>query len=547
MPGATQKKGNDVLPNAVLATNFSHIELDIKLQNKTRLAWGYCFWSYCLAYAMLAGVPPITGLYMAFFPVLIYVIMGTSHHVSMGTLSIVCIMTSNAVLKYSTQEEEIMANTTILSTSSAPPSEVDTNLTPVQVATAVCFIVGVFQIVHDLVKNYYTANIVSIGISAVAISVLFLFTQFIKPMIEKRCHYPFPIELSAIILGTTLSSSLEIAAKYGVKTVGNIPLGLPSPQVPPLWLVPNIISDGATIAVVAFSINLSMASILAKKGNYSIKANQELLASGTGNIFASFFACVPFAASLSRSLIQQNVGGKTQIASLVSCLLLLLVMLVIGPFFESLPNCILASIVVVALRKMFDQFKDLPKAWKKSHIDGGVWLVTFVASVLFDIDYGLAIGIATSIMSVLYFSQRINILRLGNVEQTDLYLDLQRYKAIYKLIGIAITNSTDYVDDCDESQNESERQTKGDKVYSIVIDMQGVCFLDPSAAEALTSMHNDMNTKLGISVFFANIPCTVMDSLNRYGFFSSDFPSSSNAFPSLQDAVCHAKLLAVSV
>lgn len=111
------------------------------------------------------------------------------------------------------------------------------------------------------------------------------------------------------------------------------------------------------IAVVGFTITLSMASILAKKGHYRVQANQEFIAcvsfnsilakhpmicklhfQGSGNLFASFFSCVPFAASLSRSLIQQNVGGKTQIASVFSCTFILLILLIIGPFFEPLPN-----------------------------------------------------------------------------------------------------------------------------------------------------------------------------------------------------------------
>ena len=81
-----------------------------------------------------------------------------------------------------------------------------------------------------------------------------------------------------------------------------------------------------------------MALIFAQKQNYEVNANQELFAMGIGNVFGSFFSCMPFSASLSRSTIQHTVGGKTQIASLVSCGILAIILLWIGPFFEPLPR-----------------------------------------------------------------------------------------------------------------------------------------------------------------------------------------------------------------
>lgn len=96
--------------------------------------------------------------------------------------------------------------------------------------------------------------------------------------------------------------------------------------------------DAFTITMVSYTVSVSMALIFARKYNYEINFNQELLAMGTGNIFGSFFSCLPFSASLSRSMIQAGVGGKTQIASIISCILLSIVLLWIGPFFEPLPR-----------------------------------------------------------------------------------------------------------------------------------------------------------------------------------------------------------------
>lgn len=90
--------------------------------------------------------------------------------------------------------------------------------------------------------------------------------------------------------------------------------------------------------MVSYTVSMSMALIFAQKLNYEVDSNQELLAMGVGNIFGSFFSCLPVSASLSRSAIQQATGGKTQIASLISCSILTFVLLWIGPFFEDLPR-----------------------------------------------------------------------------------------------------------------------------------------------------------------------------------------------------------------
>lgn len=140
---------------------------------------------------------------------------------------------------------------------------------------------------------------------------------------------------------------------------------LPEPSIPPLSLIPNVLLDSFVITLVSYTISMSMALIFAQKAGYEVDANQELVAQvstiiyyvstyrrvfsfffaflfsqGLGNLFGSFFSCMPFTASLSRSLIQETVGGHTQLASLISCSILISVLLWIGPFFEPLPRVI---------------------------------------------------------------------------------------------------------------------------------------------------------------------------------------------------------------
>lgn len=110
-------------------------------------------------------------------------------------------------------------------------------------------------------------------------------------------------------------------------------------QVPNFKLAYNsLILDGFIIAMVSYTINVSMALIFAQRFNYEINFNQELLALGASNVMGSFFSCLPLAPSLSRSQVQVLSGCRTQITSIVSCFILAFVLLWIGPFFEVLPK-----------------------------------------------------------------------------------------------------------------------------------------------------------------------------------------------------------------
>lgn len=162
--------------------------------------------------------------------------------------------------------------------------------------------------------------------------------EWLKNKLAKKTAIPFPIELILVVAGTIISSSMELEKNWGIIEIGDIPTGFPEAKVPDFSLFRSLITDCFTIAMVSYTVSVSMGLIFAQKYNYEIDFNQELLAMGAGNIVSSFFHCIPFSASLSRSMIQAAVGGKTQIASIISCALLTIVLLWIGPFFEVLPR-----------------------------------------------------------------------------------------------------------------------------------------------------------------------------------------------------------------
>ncbi|XP_061941531.1 solute carrier family 26 member 6 isoform X2 [Apis cerana] len=539
-----------------------------------------------MAYALLGNVPPVVGIYMAFFPVLIYFFFGTSKHVSMGTFAVVCLMTGKTVTTYSISHNEI---TTSNVTTTLPDLPGEYLYTPIQVATAVTLMVGIFQIIMyifhlgiistllsdplvnsfttgaavcvlisqikdllglkipkqkgyfkfiftliDILKEIQNTNLTAVFISLITIIGLISNNEFLKPWISKKCSIPIPIELIAVVSGTLISKYFCFSTKYNIQVVGDIPTGLPVPTIPTFNLLHLVAMDSIAITMVSYTITISMALIFAQKLNYKINSNQELLAMGLSNVVGSFFSCMPVSASLSRSLIQQTVGGRTQIASIISCTVLLIILLWIGPFFEPLPRSVLASIIIVALKGMFQQANQLIKFWKLSKCDALIWISTFLTVVIISIDIGLLTGIIISLAIILLQSIRPYICLLGYIPNTDLYLDMSRFKAaveipgikifhycgtlnfaninhfkseLYKLIGInpkkiiehkiKLREKGIYMD----TENSEEKQ----ELQCIIMDMSALSYIDSSGVITLNSVMKEFQQ---IDIHFYFVSCT---------------------------------------
>ncbi|XP_076685631.1 prestin isoform X2 [Andrena cerasifolii] len=564
-----------------------------------------------MAYAILGNVPPIVGIYMAFFPVLVYLFLGTSRHNSMGTFALICMMTGKVVTTYSSQEH-FASNSTVAEKDLS--SSMNHGYSPVEVATAVTFTVALIQLgmyvlrlgviasllADSLVSGFITAaamhvftsqvkdllglrnlpkrkgpfkliltyvdvlnniddvNAVAILLSCVTIVVL-VANNLLKPKVAKLSPFPIPIEMLAVVIGTALSVYVDLEDAYGIVTVGHIPVGLPIPAMPPLSLVPNILLDSFVITMVSYTISMSMALIFAQKLSYEVDSNQELVAQGVGNLVGSFFSCMPFTASLSRSLIQQTVGGRTQLASLISCGILISVLLWIGPFFEPLPRCVLASIIVVALKGMLMKVTEFKKFWKLDRTDGVIWGVTFGTVVLLDVEYGLLIGIVLCIGKLILFSVNPYTCTLALVPGTELYLDIKRYKGAVELPGIKIFHYSGSLNFASRQQFRDKvykaagliprRETSGSfrhdelreikKLRNLILDFTGLSHIDLAGATTLGNLINEY-CDIDIPVYVAGCSGPVYEMMRKCNLF--EYKGGLFAvFPTIADAVHFAR------
>ncbi|XP_072308467.1 solute carrier family 26 member 6, like 1 isoform X2 [Eucyclogobius newberryi] len=445
-----------------------------------------------MAYALLASLPPVFGLYSSFYPSLIYLFFGTSRHISIGTFTVLSIMVGSVTETLAPDSSFVINNGTNITTVNITAQD----LYRVQVAAATTVLCGLIQVMlgmvkfgfvgtylaEPLVRAYTTAAAVhavigqikyifgispkrfsgplslvytfghiclllpqthlpTLVVSAVSI-VCLVVAKELNIFLRPKLPVPIPVELITIVSATLISSYSHLSSNYTISVVGEIPSGLSPPNLPDVSLFRHVIGDAFAIAIVGYAISISLGKTFALKHGYKVDSNQELLALGLSNMGGGFFGCFAVCPSMSRSLIQESTGGKTQMASLASAVIVLVTIMKLGPLFQELPKAVLAAVVLVNLKSMFKQLADIATLWKRSKIDLLIWLVTLVSTLLLNLDLGLAASIAFALLSIIIRTQMPTYSILGNIRGTDVYVDIESHNQASEIPGITIFHSS---------------------------------------------------------------------------------------------------------
>uniref|UniRef100_A0A8K9Y471 Solute carrier family 26 member 6, like 2 n=1 Tax=Oncorhynchus mykiss TaxID=8022 RepID=A0A8K9Y471_ONCMY len=393
-----------------------------------------------MAYALLASVPPVFGLYTSFYPVLVYCILGTSRHISIGTFAVISIMIGSVTERLAPDSDFTFLNGT---NGTAVLDVTARDAYRVQIAASTTVLSGLFQVLLGMVRfgfvvTYLSEPLVRGYTTGAATHVVVSQLKYIFGIHPARFSGP----LSQIVAATLISYYGNLNSQYDVAVVGEIPRGLKSPSLPDVSLWGTVVGDAFAVAIVGYAINISLGKTFGLKHGYKVDSNQELVALGLSNTVGGFFQCYSVTSSMSRSLIQESTGGRTQVAGVVSSVIVLITVLQLGTLFGELPKAVLSCIVFVNLKGMFKQYLDIPALWKSNTVDLLVWLVTLVCTILLNLDLGLAASIAFSLLTVIFRTQLPRYSILGQVPGTELYLDTDTYEEAKEIPGITIFRSS---------------------------------------------------------------------------------------------------------
>lgn len=474
-----------------------------------------------MAYAMIAGLPPVYGLYASIFPLLVYMFLGTSKNVVVGPVAMDSLLVAAGL-------------------GALAISGIENYIT---MAIFLAFMVGAIQLFLGISRmgflvNFLSKPVISGFTSAAALIIIFSqlkhllgapiersnkFHQLILNAFEKvaetnlidfaigfigiliivglkKWSKKIPSILLVVILGILAVYFLNLEA-YGVKVVGAIPTGLPSFQVPNITLenTLNIWPIALTLALVGYLETISIGKALEEKeGKETIDANQELVALGTSNIVGSFFQSYGSTASFSRSAINFESGVKTNLAAIFAVILVVLTLLFLTPLFYFLPNAVLASIIMVSVFKLID-LSYAKNLWNNRKDEFVVLVVTFLITLFIGIPQGILIGVLFSLLLMVYRTSNPHFAVLENIEGSEYYKNVKRF-------GDEIVSRDDllivrfdaqlYFGNADFFKRQIFREIddKGKDLKGVILNAEAINYIDSSSAQMLkkviTEIHN---------------------------------------------------------
>lgn len=222
---------------------------------------------------------------------------------------------------------------------------------------------------------------------------------------------------------------------------------------------------------------------------------------------ASCFSCYPNAASLSRSSVLEASNGRTQLSFIFSSLIILIVILFVGPVFEPLPKACLAAIIVVALKNLLLQAKEVAWYWKVNKYEFVTWIATYLSVVLLDIDLGLFVGISVSIFTVLArdmlfkFANGSTVMPITKSFDSDLMRSIQ---IVNVNNSIYFLNSAKFLKNMSKAlEKANENHLIEKSIENLIIDLSGVNYVDTNGIKVIQQLIDDA-TKLHLRVFLVN-------------------------------------------
>ncbi|MCQ4299695.1 SulP family inorganic anion transporter [Pseudomonas songnenensis] len=508
-----------------------------------------------LAYAMLAGLPPVTGLYASMLPLIAYTLFGTSRTLAVGPVAVVSLMTAAALGPlFTAGSAEYVGAAMLLA----------------MLSGAVLVIMAVLRLgflanflSHPVISGFISASGILIalgqlkhilGISVGGENALELTAGLIAGL--PQTHLPtLAIGLTSLVflylvrghlakwlqglgmtprMAATLSKTGPVAAlllaiaavgvfqlaELGVRVVGEVPRGLPSLGLPSLdlALAIQLLPAAVLISLVGFVESVSVAQTLAAKRRERIEPNQELVALGGANVAAALSGGFPVTGGFARSVVNFDAGAQTPLAGALTAAGIGLTVLFFTPLFHNLPHAVLAATIIVAVLSLVD-LAALRRTWRYSRQDAAAMAATMLGVLLVGVESGIILGVGLSLLLFLWRTSQPHVAVVGQLPGSEHFRNIERFAVVQspKVLSVRVDESLYFPNARFLEDRIAELVGRYPQAEHLVLMCPGVNLIDASALESLEAITARLHAA-GVQLHLSEVKGPVMDRLRRSDF-----------------------------
>jgi sulfate permease, SulP family len=493
-----------------------------------------------MAYALIAGMPPNYGLYASLVPLVVYALLGTSRQLAVGPVAMISLLVAAGVGPLAGGDPQRYIELALLLALMVGVLQLAMGLLrfgfltsflshPVLAGftSAAALIIGASQLrhlvgvdlpgtnqVHEIVlalaRQLGAIHPLTLGVGVAAMALL-------AGLRKWRAAFPGAIAVVALFTVAAAVFHLEGA---GLRVVGAVPAGLPRPALPVLdpSALLALLPVALAIALVGFMESIAVAKVYATRHKYRVDPNQELVALGAANLAGSVFLAFPTTGGFSRTAVNDQAGARTGVATLVSAGIIALTLVFLTGLFRSLPNAVLAAIVMTAVVSLV-QWREALHLWHVDRRDFAIMMTTFGATLGLGIEAGILVGVVVSLGALVYETSRPHSAVLGRLPGTDTFRNLDRHPeaerpdgvAVYRLDAALCFANAEFLRDQVRALAEADPAPR-----ALVFDFHAVNGMDSTALHHVDELV-DYLRGAGVAVHFAGVKGPVMDRLARAG------------------------------
>ncbi len=494
-----------------------------------------------IAYAGLAGLPPQAGLYTLLVTLAAYAVFGTSRHLVAAATSAAAVLLASSVGGLAgTDAARYMSDAAglvifcgglfliagflrlgfVAQFLSRPVMEGFVfGLAIFVTVSQLPKLFGIEKGSGDTIKQFVhlighlgDTSGATLAVGASALVLLF---------VAERLAPKIPGGLLALVLGILVSSILSLSS-HGVKIVGHVPSGLPTPGVPSLHgddVLP-LITAAAGLLLVIFSESLGAADNFATKYGYEIDPNQELIALGVANAGSGLLGGLAAGGSLSQSAVNEGAGARSEISPLIAAVLILITVLALTPLFKNLPEAVLAALIIHAVSHLW-KVAEMRRYYHLQRLEFWLALATLLGVITIDVLPGLVLGVGAMLLLVIYRASRPHVGTLGRVPgERGAYGEVARHPDYDRIPDVLVlrleaplfyANATPVRDRIKTLVGSNDPPPK-----ALIIDLGGTDRLDVTSAEMLAELVHTMHSA-DIGVALADVRQPVIRMARRSG------------------------------